>query len=181
MSGVKRVADVSDWAIRRCHATFRFLYHLQATMDDLAGAAKAGQWEVAVHSMREAALLAVSVRRMPEGCDVLPDVSDGFTGHLGAFDSAGDPALEAVCEAVNRAAQDPGAASVDAALAVLRQYIEQTEAQLGYSDQIPELRSARGTSMLLRLFREGDQFAQARGLPSAIPRDWASAPAGEAA
>ena len=176
---MKRIDDVSDWAIRRCHATFRFLYHLQATMDDLAGAVEAEQWHVAVHAMREAALLAVSVRRMPQGCDVLPDVSDGFTGHLGAFDSVGDGALESVCAAVNRAAQDPGALTVRAALDVLRQYVATTEVQLGYGDAIPELRSARGTSMLLRLFREGDQFAQSRGLPSAIPRDWASGASGD--
>lgn len=171
---MKRIADVSDWAVRRCHATFRFLYHLQSTMDDLAGAAKAGQWDVAVHSMREAVLLAVSVRRMPEGCDVVPDASDGFTGHLGAFDTTGDPALQALCAAVNHAAEAPSGPPVEQALDLLNQYIRDTEIQLGYGHEVPELRSARGTSMLLRLFREGDQFAQALGLPSAIPRDWAS-------
>jgi hypothetical protein len=171
---MRRIADVNEWAVRRCHATFRFLYHLQSTMDDLAGAAKAGQWDVAVHSMREAALLAVSVRRMPEGCDVVPDASDGFTGHLGAFDTTGDPALQALCAAINRAALAPSGPAVEQALDLLAGYVRDTEAELGYSQEIPELRSTRGTSMLLRLFREGDQFAQALGLPSAIPRDWAS-------
>lgn len=171
---MRRVDDVSDWAIMRCHATFRFLFHLQSAMEDLVGAVQAAQWDVAVHSLREATLVAASVRRMPQGCDVQPDASDDFTGHLSAFDTEGDPELQALCAAVNRAASSPAKQTVEDAFALLKLHVQETESMLGYSQEIPELRSTRGTSMLLRLFREGDQFAQSLGLPSAIPGDWAN-------
>ena len=171
---MKRIDDVPGWAIGRCHATFRFLFHVQSALDDVTGAAKAGQWDVALHSLRDATLLAASVSRMPQGCDVLPDASDDFTGHLSAFDTAGDLTLQALCAGVNRAAAAPSEQTVSEALALLGHYVRKTEARLGYSHEIPELRSTRGTSMLLRLFREGDQFAQGFGLPSAVPGDWAS-------
>nr|WP_315463283.1 hypothetical protein [uncultured Rhodoferax sp.] len=171
---MKRIDDVSDWAIWRCHGTFRYLYHLQAAVDDLIGAAKAQQWEVAVYALREATLLAVSIRRMPRRGDIVPDVGDGFSGLLGAFGLTDEPELEALWQAVNRAANSPTAQSVEAALSLLEHYARETESMLGYSYEIPELRSARGTSMLLRLFREADQFGQALGLPSAVPSDWAT-------
>ena len=171
---IQRIDDISGWAIFRCQATFRFLFHLQSAMEDLAGAAQAQQWDVAVHSLRDATLMAVSVRRMPEGCDVQPDASDDFTGYLNAFETTDDPELQALCASVNRAAQSPSKQTVEAAVALLRQHVEETESMLGYSHEVPQLRSTRGTSMLLRLFREGDQFAQSLGLPSAIPSDWAN-------
>jgi hypothetical protein len=171
---MRRIDDVPAWAIGRCHATFRFLFHVQSALDDVTGAAKAAQWDVAVHSLRDATLLAASVSRMPQGCDVLPDASDDFTGHLGAFDAANDPALQALCAGVNRAAESPAEDTVAQALALLKNYLRDVESALGYRHEIPELRSARGTSMLLRLFREGDRFARSLGLPSAVPGDWAN-------
>ncbi|MCW7536773.1 hypothetical protein OOT46_02755 [Aquabacterium sp. A7-Y] len=171
---MKRIDDVSDWAIWRCHGTFRYLYHLQAAVDDLVGAAKALQWDVAAYALREATLLAISIRKMPQRSDIVPDVGDGFSGLLCAYDPTGEPGLEALYAAVNRAAASPTADSVEAAFSLLDQYVRETESMLGYSHEIPELRSARGTSMLLRLFREGDQFAQSLGLPSAVPPDWAT-------
>jgi hypothetical protein len=171
---MKRIDDVSDWAIWRCHGTFRHLYHLQAAVDDLAGAAKAEQWDVAAYALREATLLAVSIRNLPQRGDIVPDVGDGFSGLLGAFDLVDGPELEALCKAVNRAAGLPTAQSVGAASSLLERYVRETESTLGYSHEIPELRSVKGTSMLLRVFREADQFAQSLGLPSAIPPDWAA-------
>ncbi|MHA6895121.1 hypothetical protein ACQUJT_13695 [Ralstonia pseudosolanacearum] len=169
---MKRIQDVNDWAVWRCHATFRFLYYLQSIMDDTAGAAKAGQWDVAVHTLREAVLLAVSIRRMPDSCDVIPDVTEGFKGHLGSYDIQGDVGLEALSQSVNRAVRAPCKALVEEAMSLLQPYVRETELMLGYGHEIPELRSAKGTSMLLRLLRETDQFSQSQGLPSVIPATW---------
>ncbi len=169
---MRRIPDVNDWAVWRCHATFRFLYYLQSIMDDTTGAAKAGQWDVAVHTLREAVLLAVSIRKMPDSCDVIPDVTEGFKGHLGSYDTQPDADLEALSQAVNRAARAPGRALFEEALNLLQPYVRETELMLGYSHEIPELRSAKGTSMLLRLLRETDQFSQSKGLPSVVPTAW---------
>ena len=171
---MKRIDDVPGWVIGRCHATFRFLFHVQSAMDDLAGAVKAEQWYVALHSLRDATLMAASVSRMSQSCDVLPDASDDFTGHLNSFDTSVDPALEALCIGVNLAFKADTEQTIRDAQALLIHYVTEIELRLGYGHEIPELRSSRGTSMLLRLFREGDQFARSLGLPSAVPRDWAS-------
>lgn len=171
-----RIDDVSDWAIWRSHGTFRYLYHLQACVDDLVGAVEALQWDVAAHALRDGALLAVAIRDMPRRGDIVADVGDGYSGLLGVCDLTGEAEREALCAAVNRAAGSPTAQNVGAAKSALEQYVANTEALLGYSHEIPELRSAKGTSMLLRLFREADQFVQSLGLPSAIPPDWTSKP-----
>ncbi|QOK94284.1 hypothetical protein HF908_23080 (plasmid) [Ralstonia pseudosolanacearum] len=169
---MKRLQDVPNWAIFRCHATFRFLYYLQAMMDDIVGATKASQWEVAVHNLREAVLLAVSIQKMPESSNVVPDVNESFKWHLGSYNPCGDHKLEALSQAVNVAAKSPSQRTVDAAMSQLKNYVRETELLLGYNHEIPELRSAKGTSMLLRLLRETDQFSQSIGLPSAVPAEW---------
>ncbi len=169
---MKRVRDVPNWAILRCHATFRFLYYLQAMMDDIVGATKASQWDVAAHNLREAVLLAVSIRKMPESGNVVPDVNESFKWHLGSYDPCGDHELEALSQAVNLAAISPARCTVEAAMNKLESYVRETEFLLGYNHEIPELRSAKGTSMLLRLLRETDQFSQSLGLPSAVPAEW---------
>jgi hypothetical protein len=152
----------------RAHGAARLLLGCRARLEDVEGAVAAGQSEVAV-------LMAYDLLQLSSSIRGLRTEGELTYGHdEAAFDPfAGLPAEEA------EAALALAAEGLDAAddrgepwLRRLRDHLAHTEAQLGYTAPLPDVRSGSGMMKGFKLARTWQPLMDRVGLPPLLPDAW---------
>ncbi|MFE3578252.1 hypothetical protein [Streptomyces vinaceus] len=155
----------------RAHGAARLLLGCRARLEDIEGAAAAGQTEVAVLMAYELVQLSLSVR----GLRTEGELSYG-RDEAGANPFAGVPAEEAeaglrlAARGLEDATGDP--ARTEPWLERLRDHLRETEALLGYREPLPDVRSGSGLMKGFKLARTWQPHLQRVGLPDLLPEAW---------
>ncbi|MFG2616512.1 hypothetical protein ACGFXC_02740 [Streptomyces sp. NPDC048507] len=152
----------------RAHGAARLLLGCRARLEDIEGAVAADQPEVAVLMAYELVQFSLSVR----GLRTEGELSYGRDEV--AFDPfAGVPAEEA--EAALLLAEEGAGATGPGAedwLERLRAHLRDTEQLLGYTEPLPDVRSASGLMKGFRLARTWQPHLDRVGLPGLLPSAW---------
>ncbi|GGZ61908.1 hypothetical protein [Streptomyces subrutilus] len=155
----------------RAHGAARLLLGCRARLEDIEGAAAAGQTEVAVLMAYELVQLSLSVRGLR---------TEGELSY-GRDEAASDPFAGVPADQVEAglllAARGREAANGDPArgeewLERLRDHLRDTEGLLGYREPLPDVRSGSGLMKGFKLARTWQPHLQRVGLPDLLPEAW---------
>ncbi|MFC7308253.1 hypothetical protein ACFQVC_29035 [Streptomyces monticola] len=152
----------------RAHGAARLLLKCRARLEDIEGAVAAGQSEMAVLMAYELVEASLSVRGLRTDGEV------SFVGDQVSFDPfAGVPA-EDVAAGLLLAAEGRDAQGTRAEewMERLRGHMRDTEAQLGYAEPLPDVRSASGLMKGFKLARSWQSPLKDAGLPGLLPESW---------
>lgn len=141
---------------------------VQAAIEDVEGATKAGQWAMAIVQTRHAVLACLHIRGLANGAG--PNAFDE-TVTLDPFVAVPEEEIVAGLDLVHevRGIRD---GDLDGWLARLRRFGAETERQLGLAAPLPQLRSPEGLFGTMRLVRPWAPVLDQLGLPSIVPPDW---------
>ncbi|WP_329014419.1 hypothetical protein [Streptomyces sp. NBC_00690] len=162
------LADLRRLLAFRAHGAARLLLRCRARLEDIEGAVAAGQTEVAVLMAYDLVQSSLSVR----GLRTEGEVSIG--GDQVSFDPfAGVPATDVEAGLLlaaegREAVGDHGEQWVER----LREHLRDTEALLGYSEPLPDVRSASGLMKGFKLARTWQPHLLRVGLPDLLPDAW---------
>jgi hypothetical protein len=160
--------DARRWVAFRAFGAKRLLLVAQSAMEDIEGAAEAGQVETAVLRARALVLECLSVRSLARAGDLETSSSVTFDPFAGLTE---DEIAEGLA-LVDVDLQSPAEERIAAWVAGLAAYLADTEALLGYDVPLPTLRSPEGTYGALRLARQWSATLNELGLPDLIPDVW---------
>lgn len=143
----------------------RLLIFVQACLEDVVGAMEAGQQELAAHQTRAILTECLAIRGLRRGGDAT------WAADELAFDAFGFPCETAVAQATS-IAEDGLHLRDDAWLGRLREFIAETEAELGLGEPLPVLRSPEGMYSALRMARPVFELVDRLNLPPILPAGW---------
>ncbi|WP_236580102.1 hypothetical protein [Streptomyces sp. HM190] len=161
-------ADLRRLLTFRGHGAARLLLGCRARLEDVEGAVAAGQDEVAVLMAYDLIQLSLSIRGLRTEGELM-------YGHdEAAFDPfAGLPAEEAEAgTALAAEGLDATGERGEAWLQRLRDHLAETEAQLGYTEPLPDVRSGSGMMKGFKLARTWQAPMDRVGLPPLLPDAW---------
>lgn len=155
----------------------RMLIFVQAAYQDVRGALHAGQRETFQLQVRSVIIDCLSSRNAARSGEV------SWTNDSVTSDPfAGDPeelgeALSLLRDAALVTTEAEGLVVVER----LGRFVADTEAQLGFSEPLPELRSPNGMFGAIKLARGAFEAVDVLGLPSLLPAEWLGQGDGETA
>lgn len=172
MSRAQPIDDAAPTDLRRllafrAHGAARLLLGCRARLEDVEGAVAAGQRETAVLMAYELVQLSLSVRGLRTEGELT------YGRDEVAFDPfAGVPADE-IRDGLRLAAEgDVADRDAEAWLERLRAHIADTEAQLGYAEPLPDVRSGSGMMKGFKLARTWEPLLRRASLPDLLPDAW---------
>lgn len=169
--GAHSPTDLRRLLAFRAHGAARLLLGCRARLEDIEGAAGAGQTEVAVLMAYELVQLSLSVRGLR---------TEGELSY-GRDEAAGDPFAGVPAQEVEaglllaargREAVGAGGGPPEEWLDRLRDHLRDTEALLGYPEPLPDVRSGSGLMKGFKLARTWQPHLLRVGLPGLLPDAW---------
>lgn len=152
----------------RAHGAARLLLVCRSRLEDVEGAAAAGQTEVAVLMAYDLVQLSLSIRGLRtegEPMYALGEAAfDPFDGVRAEDAEAGMVLAAEGWEAVGEHGEEW--------LDRLRRHLRDTEALLGYREPLPDVRSGSGLMKGFKLTRTWQPALERVGLPSVLPEAW---------
>jgi hypothetical protein len=160
------VPDARRWLAFHSIGGYELLMEIQGSLEDLLGAARAGQDDVARYAARLLVLRCLAVRAL---------LADGSRPDLD--DCLYDPFAGLPEEVVGHGlslARDVARAEGDLTVPVerLAAYVRALERDLGFREPPPSVRRPDGLYPALRVARELLPLNQASGFPTALPTGW---------
>jgi hypothetical protein len=152
----------------RAHGAARLLLGCRARLEDVEGAVAAGQRETAVLMAYELVQLSLSVRGLrTEGELTYGRDEVAFDPFAGVPDDEIRDGLRLAAEGGDVTDED-----AEAWLERLRAHIAATEAQLGYTEPLPDVRSGSGMMKGFKLARTWEPLLRRASLPDLLPDAW---------
>ncbi|QXJ25691.1 hypothetical protein AGRA3207_007218 [Actinomadura graeca] len=161
--------DVRRLVAFRAHGAARLLLKCYAALEDVEGAAAAGQTEVAVLMAYDLVQLSLSVRSLRTHGELT------FTGEQASFDPFAGLPPQDVEDGMRLAAAGLDAIATgrsDEWLERLRAHLDATEAGLGYARKLPNVRAGSGMMKGFKLARTWSPHLERLGLPDIMPNNW---------
>ncbi|MFJ2440123.1 MULTISPECIES: hypothetical protein [unclassified Streptomyces] len=160
--------DLRRLLVFRAHGAARLLLGCRARLEDVEGAIVAGQHETAVLMAYELVQLSLSVRGLRTEGELT------YGRDEVAFDPFAGVPEDEIRAGLRLAAEGRDATGEDgtAWLARLHAHVRVTEAQLGYAEPLPDVRSGSGMLKGFKLARTWEPLLRRAALPDLLPDAW---------
>ncbi|GAB3466682.1 hypothetical protein [Actinophytocola sediminis] len=167
-TGTADPVDLRRLLTFRAHGAARLLLGCRSRMEDVEGAVAAEQTEVAVLMAYDLVQLSLSVRGLRTAGEL------AYANHEAAFDPfLGVPADEVAAGlALVAEGRDATGERGERWLDRLREHCADSEAQLGYAEPLPDVRSGSGLMKGFKLVRGWQPLLDRVGLPPVLPDAW---------